>query len=142
MPTDFILTIGRKRGLSSYGFKDSKKQKMAITIKRIYAPAAKTDGFRILVDRLWPRGISKEKARIDLWLKEVAPSTDLRNWFNHEPEKWKEFCIRYKMELKDSAALSELRTLLRSHRDVTLLYAAKDEQHNQALALQHHILGQ
>jgi len=114
---------------------------MAITIKRIYEPAAKTDGFRILVDRLWPRGISKENAHIDIWLKEIAPSTDLRNWFNHEPEKWKEFCIRYKMELKDSAALSELRTLLRGHRDVTLLYAAKDEQHNQALALQHHILG-
>jgi uncharacterized protein YeaO (DUF488 family) len=82
---------------------------MAVTIKRIYEPFAKTDGFRILVDRLWPRGISKEKAHIDLWLKEIAPSTELRNWFNHEPEKWKEFCTRYKMELKDSAALSELR---------------------------------
>ena len=114
---------------------------MAVTIKRIYEPAAKTDGFRILVDRLWPRGISKENAHIDLWLKEIAPSTDLRNWFNHEPEKWKEFCTRYKRELKDSAALSELRALIRSHQDITLLYAAKDEQHNQALALQQHIVG-
>jgi uncharacterized protein YeaO (DUF488 family) len=114
---------------------------MAVTIKRIYEPAAKTDGFRILVDRLWPRGISKENAHIDLWLKEIAPSTDLRNWFNHEPEKWKEFCRKYKMELKDSATLSELRALLRIHRDVTLLYAAKDEQHNQALALQRFIIG-
>jgi uncharacterized protein YeaO (DUF488 family) len=113
---------------------------MAVTIKRIYAPAAKTDGFRILVDRLWPRGVSKEDAHIDLWLKEIAPSTDLRNWFNHEPEKWKEFCSRYKMELKDSAALSELRALLRIHHDVTLLYAAKDERHNQALALQQYII--
>jgi uncharacterized protein YeaO (DUF488 family) len=114
---------------------------MAVTIKRIYEPAAKTDGFRILVDRLWPRGVSKETAHIDLWLKEIAPSTDLRNWFNHEPEKWKEFCSRYKSELKDSAALSELRALIQSHRHVTLLYAAKDEQHNQALALQQFIAG-
>jgi uncharacterized protein YeaO (DUF488 family) len=113
---------------------------MAVTIKRIYEPFAKTDGFRILVDRLWPRGISKEKAHIDLWLKEIAPSTELRNWFNHEPEKWKEFCIRYKMELKDSSALPELHALLRIHRDVTLLYAAKDEQHNQALALLQYIV--
>jgi uncharacterized protein YeaO (DUF488 family) len=113
---------------------------MAVTIKRIYEPAAKTDGFRILVDRLWPRGVSKENAHIDLWLKEIAPSTDLRNWFNHEPEKWKEFCSRYKMELKDSSALSELRALLRTHRDVALLYGAKDEQHNQALALQQYII--
>jgi len=113
---------------------------MAVTIKRIYEPAAKADGFRILVDRLWPRGISKEKAHIDLWLKEIAPSTDLRNWFNHEPEKWKEFCARYKMELKDSATLSELRVLLRTHQDVTLLYAAKDERYNQALALQQQII--
>jgi uncharacterized protein YeaO (DUF488 family) len=113
---------------------------MAVTIKRIYEPVAKTDGFRILVDRLWPRGVSKEKARIGLWLKDIAPSTDLRKWFNHEPDKWKEFCARYKMELKGSAALSELHALLRIHKDVTLLYAAKDEQHNEALALQQYIV--
>jgi uncharacterized protein YeaO (DUF488 family) len=109
---------------------------MAVTIKRIYEPAAKTDGFRILVDRLWPRGISKENAHIDLWLKEIAPSTDLRNWFNHEPEKWKEFCTKYKAELKGSAAMAELRSVVRAHKDVTLLYGAKNEEYNQAIVLQ------
>jgi uncharacterized protein YeaO (DUF488 family) len=109
---------------------------MAIQIKRIYTPAAKTDGFRVLVDRLWPRGIRKEDVHIDLWLKEVAPSTELRKWFNHDPEKWKGFCTKYKAELKDSAAMAELRKVTRAHRDVTLLYAAKDEEHNQAIVLQ------
>jgi uncharacterized protein YeaO (DUF488 family) len=108
---------------------------MAVQIKRIYTPAAKTDGFRVLVDRLWPRGIRKDDAHIDLWLKEVAPSTDLRNWFNHEPEKWKQFCTKYAAELKGSAAMSELQSVVQAHKDVTLLYAAKDEEHNQALAL-------
>lgn len=108
---------------------------MAIAIKRVYEPFSKTDGYRILVDRLWPRGIKKEDSHVDQWLKEVAPSTALRKWFNHEPEKWKSFLTKYKAELKGSAALDELQALLKQHKTVTLLYGAKDEQHNQAVAL-------
>ncbi|SHH77606.1 Uncharacterized conserved protein YeaO, DUF488 family [Chryseolinea serpens] len=108
---------------------------MSIAIKRVYEPFSKADGYRILVDRLWPRGIKKEAAHVDLWLKEVAPSTALRKWFNHEPEKWKSFLTKYNAELKGSAALEELQALRKQHKTVTLLYGAKDEQHNQAVAL-------
>jgi len=109
----------------------------SIHIKRIYEPHGKEDGFCILVDRLWPRGIHKEDERINLWLKEVAPSTELRKWFNHEPEKWAGFIRKYKAELKDSPALGELIALIKKHKKVTLLYGAKDEVHNQAIALEH-----
>lgn len=109
---------------------------MAIKIKRIYEPFSKADKYRVLVDRLWPRGIKKEDAHIDIWLKEVAPSAELRKWFNHEPEKWKQFSKKYKAELKSSAALDELKQLAQEHKSLTLLYAAKDEQHNNAVILQ------
>jgi uncharacterized protein YeaO (DUF488 family) len=112
---------------------------MSIAIKRVYEPFSKTDGYRILVDRLWPRGIKKEDAHVDQWLKEVAPSTALRKWFNHEPEKWKSFLTKYKAELKGSAALDELLALLKQNKTITLLYGAKDEQHNQAVALKQFI---
>lgn len=105
-------------------------------LKRVYLPAEETDGYRILVDRLWPRGISKEKAKIDLWLKEVAPSNELRKWFGHDPEHFNEFTERYKAELQASGALEELRQAIQEHPDVTLLYAAHDEQHNNAVVLQ------
>lgn len=108
---------------------------MAIKIKRIYEPFATADGYRILVDRLWPRGIKKEKAHVDDWLKDVAPSTALRKWFGHDPEKWKLFVSKYKRELTGSEALKELRGHVKKHRTVTLLYGARDEQHNQAVAL-------
>lgn len=108
---------------------------MAIRIKRIYEPTAKADGHRILVDRLWPRGIKKENANINVWLKEVAPSTTLRKWFNHDPEKWKQFISKYHTELKESPAWQELLTILKEHKTITLLYGAKDEHHNQAAAL-------
>ncbi len=108
---------------------------MSIAIKRVYESFSKADGYRILVDRLWPRGIKKEDAHVDLWLKEVAPSTALRKWFNHEPEKWKSFLTKYNAELKGSAALEELQALRKQHKTVTLLYGAKNEQHNQAVAL-------
>lgn len=108
---------------------------MTIEIKRIYEPYAASDGYRILVDRLWPRGISKDHAHIDLWLKNVAPSNDLRKWFDHDPQKWKIFLTRYQSELKTSAALNELLTLCKKHEKITLLYSAKDEEHNQAVAL-------
>ena len=106
-----------------------------IKIKRAYAPAEETDGYRILVDRLWPRGISKEKAKIDLWLKSVAPSSDLSKWFGHVPERFPEFTKRYKAELAESGALDDLRKVLSEHPDATLLFAAHDEEHNNAVVL-------
>ena len=101
-----------------------------IKIKRIYEPSSNSDGYRILVDRLWPRGIKKEEAHIDKWMKEVAPSTALRKWFNHEPEKWAQFIIKYRAELKGSDDFKELKSLTKEHKNITLLYSAKDEQHN------------
>ncbi|WP_119078715.1 DUF488 domain-containing protein [Chitinophaga alhagiae] len=106
-----------------------------IHIKRIYEAYAPADGYRILVDRLWPRGIKKENAHIDLWAKEVAPSDELRKWFHHEVPNWKEFEKRYKAELKESDALATLLPDIKKHKTVTLLYGAKDEEHNQAVVL-------
>lgn len=106
-----------------------------IRIKRIYEAYDPADGYRILVDRLWPRGIKKENAHIDLWAKEVAPSDELRKWFHHEVANWKEFEKRYKAELKESDALSALLPDIKKHKTVTLLYGAKDEEHNQAAVL-------
>ena len=107
---------------------------MSISLKRAYESPAKTDGTRVLVDRLWPRGITKSGAGIDLWLKDLAPSTELRQWFGHDPEKWPEFQKKYRAELKGNPALSELRALSRRGK-VTLVYAAKDELHNNAVVL-------
>jgi len=104
-------------------------------IKRVYDAPAKSDGQRILVDRLWPRGLSKEDAKVDVWLKEIAPSTDLRKWFGHDPDKWTEFRKQYLAELEENPEpLERLRGLARKG-TVTLLYAAKDEQHNHAVVL-------
>jgi DNA-3-methyladenine glycosylase len=114
---------------------------MEIKTKRIYEPAADSDGFRILVDRLWPRGMKKEAAHIDLWLKEVAPSAELRKWFNHEPEKFEQFVEKYHAELKRAAAFEELATLAKEHKILTLLFGAKDEQHNQAVVLKQFLAG-
>jgi uncharacterized protein YeaO (DUF488 family) len=108
---------------------------MALKTKRIYEPFETSDGYRILVDRLWPRGIKKEEAHVDKWLKEAAPSTVLRKWFNHEPEKWKAFVVKYHSELNSSAAFDELLAAVGKHKTVTLLYAAKDEEHNHSLVL-------
>lgn len=107
---------------------------MSIFLKRAYELPVKTDGMRVLVDRLWPRGLTKIKAKIDLWLKDVAPSTELRKWFGHDPEKWPEFQKKYCAELKGNLALSELRALSRQG-DITLVYAAKDELRNEAVVL-------
>jgi uncharacterized protein YeaO (DUF488 family) len=107
-----------------------------IKLKRVYVAAEPSDGYRILVDRLWPRGLSKEKAKIDLWLKEIAPSGALRKWFGHEPERWGEFQVRYRKELKSKQELlAQVRQLEKQHRTVTLLYGARDESHNEAVAL-------
>jgi uncharacterized protein YeaO (DUF488 family) len=108
----------------------------ALKVKRVYEEASKEDGYRVLVDRLWPRGLKKATAHIDLWLKEVAPSSELRSWFNHEPEKWAEFKKRYAKELSSKQELIKtIRDKARSEK-VTLLYGAKDEEHNNAIALQ------
>lgn len=107
----------------------------AIRLKRIYDPASPDDGARILVDRLWPRGIQKDDAALTLWLKAIAPSTDLRHWFNHDPARWEEFCRRYHAELSTSGeAVHTLRDYL-AKGPVTLLYAAHDTVHNNAVAL-------
>lgn len=106
--------------------------------KRIYESYEETDGFRILVDRLWPRGINKERAHLDRWAKEIAPSADLRKWFAHTPDKYKEFSERYLQELDNNPAAQEFSALCLQKLEncnVTLLYAAKDETHNQARVL-------
>lgn len=108
---------------------------MSIKVERIYQKPEDLDGYRILVDRLWPRGISKANAHLDLWLKEVAPSNDLRKWFGHDPAKFAEFAQRYRDELADNPALEELKQAMASHDKVILLYGAKDQEHNQAVIL-------
>jgi uncharacterized protein YeaO (DUF488 family) len=112
---------------------------MTIRVKRIYEPAEDDDGYRVLVDRLWPRGIRKTDARIDLWLKDAAPSTDLRRWFNHEPEKWQGFKTRYFAELDGSR--QNMQPLLDAAKtgNVTLVYSSRDEEHNQAVALREYL---
>lgn len=107
---------------------------MLLGIKRIYDKAEITDGKRVLIDRLWPRGVKKSTANMDIWLKDVAPSDDLRKWFNHEPEKWEEFRKRYKKEIDDNHAFNQLLGLVRDS-DVTLVYAARDKDHNNAVVL-------
>ena len=108
---------------------------MNVKVKRVYERPAKDDGSRILVDRLWPRGLSKEKADVDLWLKDIAPSTELRKWFGHDPEKWKSFRGRYETELKGKDELVEMLKAKAGKGTITLLYAARDEKHNEALVL-------
>lgn len=108
---------------------------MDIRIKRIYDEAAKDDGYRLLVDRVWPRGMTKEHAHVDEWNKEIGPSTALRKWFGHEPDKFPEFSKRYTKELQRmGTAMDNIRALARKRR-VTLVYSAKDEEHNQAVVL-------
>jgi uncharacterized protein YeaO (DUF488 family) len=108
---------------------------MKITIKRVYEPAEKKDGTRILIDRLWPRGLSKKKARVDLWLKDIAPTTILRKWFGHDPKKWLEFKKRYLRELrKNKQSLLDLKATLKKGK-ATLVYGAKDTKHNNAIVL-------
>jgi uncharacterized protein YeaO (DUF488 family) len=109
---------------------------MTIQLKRVYEAASKSDGTRILVDRLWPRGLTKERAHVDLWLKEVAPSTELRKWFAHDPAKWSEFKTRYKAELKHNTAQLALLKQAVARGPATLLYGAKDTEHNEAIVLQ------
>jgi uncharacterized protein YeaO (DUF488 family) len=114
---------------------------MTITIKRIYEPASRSDGMRVLVDRLWPRGIKKDRAKIDLWLKEIGPSTSLRQWFGHKPERWEKFRERYLGELSENEAVTQLRQLAETTKHLTLVYSARDEEHNQAVVLAEYLGG-
>jgi uncharacterized protein YeaO (DUF488 family) len=110
-----------------------------IALKRVYEKPSKSDGFRILVERLWPRGLAKEKASVDLWLKEIAPSPELRKWYSHDIEKWKEFRSRYTKELKGkSELLDEIKKYTKKGK-VTFVYAAHDEEHNSALVLRDYL---
>lgn len=111
-----------------------------ITIKRVYEPALKKDGYRVLVDRLWPRGLTKEAANIDAWLKELTPSPSLRKWFGHMPERWKQFSREYLKELEQSPQARATALQLLQHKKVTLVYAAQDTEHTHALVLLSYIL--
>jgi len=108
---------------------------MNIKIKRAYEQPQKEDGLRILVDRLWPRGLTKEKASVDLWLKEIAPSTELRKWFAHDPGKWKSFRGRYQTEISHNHDLIKVLKEKAREGTITLIYGARDEKHNEALVL-------
>ena len=110
-----------------------------ITLKRAYEPASRTDGTRFLVERLWPRGVSKTKLRVDAWLKEVGPSTELRKWFRHDPQKWSEFRRRYFRELDSRSEAWQWITSAARRGRVTLVYSSHDTQHNNAVALQEYL---
>ena len=107
-----------------------------IRVTRVYQTPGKNDGWRVLVDRLWPRGLKKKVARVDEWMKEIAPSNELRKWFGHKPERWPEFQKRYRAELtKKKELLEKLRQLEKKHGMVTLLFGARDEERNQAVVV-------
>lgn len=107
-----------------------------IQLKRIYDSANDDDGYRVLIDRLWPRGLSKGNAKIDLWMKDIAPSTELRKWFHHDPDKWEEFQELYKEELSNNKdLLDQLLKLEKDNNKLTLLYSAKDRERNQAVVI-------
>ena len=112
---------------------------MQAQIKRVYEEPSEDDGKRILIDRLWPRGLTKEKAKIDVWLKDIAPSIQLRQWFGHDHQKWREFKRRYQGELeKNMTIVSQLVELLKKG-NVTLVYGAKDKEHNDAVVLKEYL---
>ncbi|MTI88928.1 MAG: DUF488 family protein [Balneolaceae bacterium] len=108
---------------------------MNLKTKRVYKEASESDGYRILTERLWPRGVSKQRARLDRWMKGIAPTHDLRKWFGHDPDKWEEFKDRYRKELFGSKAVEELATIIQKEEMVTLVYASKDQQHNSTVVL-------
>ena len=113
---------------------------MSIRIKRVYDPPEPGDGRRILIDRLWPRGLTKDAAALDEWLRELAPSTELRRWFGHEPARWEEFQRRYRAELDERPEFAVLRERA-AREDLTLLYGARDPAHNNAVALRDYLDG-
>jgi uncharacterized protein YeaO (DUF488 family) len=112
-----------------------------IALKRVYEPRSREDGLRILVERLWPRGLAKERAAVDLWLKDVAPSSELRKWFGHDPNRWEQFQERYRQELRKKKDVVRLLKQKATRSAVTLVYAARDEEHNGALVLKRFLQG-
>lgn len=112
---------------------------MKLSLKRVYEPPSEDDGLRVLVDRLWPRGLRKEDAAVDLWLKEIAPSAELRKWFGHDPDKWTEFGRRYRAELDGRGDEIDALRQRAGKGHVTLVYGAKDERHNQAVVLRDYL---
>ena len=112
-----------------------------VKLKRVYEPPAREDGTRILIDRLWPRGLSKEDAALDLWMKEIAPTTELRKWFAHDPARWEEFRHRYADEVQRNAELLKQLWTLARQGPITLVYSARDEAHNDAVVLRDVLLG-
>ena len=112
-----------------------------VKLKRAYEPPAREDGTRILIDRLWPRGLSKEDAALDLWMKEIAPTTELRKWFAHDPARWEEFRHRYADEVQRNAELLKQLWTLARQGPITLVYSARDEAHNDAVVLRDVLLG-
>lgn len=135
------LTVGRYHAsvsggrIRKKGNTNMSKATLHLRLKRAYEPAESEDGVRILIDRLWPRGVSKEKAALDEWMKDIAPSTDLRKWFGHDPARWPEFQHRYRTELRQRGEeLDRIRALARKQ-TVTLVYSAHDEEHNDAVVL-------
>lgn len=110
-----------------------------IKIKRAYETPLPGDGYRVLADRLWPRGVKKEDAGIDEWAKELAPSTALRKWFNHDPERWHEFQMKYRQELKENEAVPEFMEKNKDRKTITIVYGAKDTEHTHALVLQKYL---
>lgn len=110
-----------------------------IKLKRAYDPPDGEDGFRVLVDRIWPRGVKKEDLALDLWLKEIAPSSSLRKWFGHDPKKWPEFCQRYEVELKENGDLINFLKEISDHGTLTLVFSASDTAHNNAVALKKYL---
>lgn len=112
-----------------------RRTSLDVRLKRAYERPSTRDGVRILVDRLWPRGLRKEEAAIERWMKDVAPSTELRHWFGHDPGRWEEFERRYRAELADNRSLVDELRAIASRRTLTLVYSARDEQHNQAVVL-------
>ncbi len=112
-----------------------------IHLKRVYEEPSKEDGVRVLVERLWPRGLTKERAAVDLWLKDVAPSPELRKWFGHDPARWEQFQERYRHELREKKASVQLLKQKGKEGTVTLVYAARDEEHNGALVLKRLLQG-
>jgi uncharacterized protein YeaO (DUF488 family) len=127
------MTISVPR--SSQDIEPELRVSMNLKIKRVYEQPDEDDGMRILVDRLWPRGLTKEKANIDLWLKEIAPSTELRKWFGHDPDKWRGFRGRYETELRHKEDLVVFLKQKAKKEKITLIYGARDQKHNEALVL-------
>jgi uncharacterized protein YeaO (DUF488 family) len=117
-----------------------KQIKHVIQTKRAYDPVGRTDGFRVLVDRVWPRGVGKEDLHVKIWAKDIAPSTSLRKWFGHDPSRWPEFKTRYTKELQDPEVRDQLHEILRlagKSQTITLVFGARDREHNQAVVLEH-----